>query len=77
MESRFVLHTPLMWTTKAQTWQMAFDLGGEEFVELVKHKTHTCYQGDRENWHDWGYGCGLCPACELREEGYMEYVADC
>jgi len=75
MEARFVLHTPLMWVTKAQTWQMAINLGGERLEDLIKRNTHTCYLGDRENWHDWGYGCGSCPACELREKGYLEYVS--
>jgi len=74
MEARFALHSPLMWITKAQTWQMAEDLGGEQFIDLIKHKTHTCYLGDRDSWNDWGYGCGSCSACELRAKGYEEYL---
>ncbi len=70
MERRFVLHTPLMWIDKAATWSMAHDLGGEALVELVRADTHTCYLGDREHLHDWGAGCGTCPACELRAKGW-------
>lgn len=75
METRFVIHTPLMWIDKAETWAMARDLGGEAFVELVRTQTHTCYEGDRETVHDWGHGCGACPACELRAKGHMDYAA--
>lgn len=70
MERRFVLHTPLMWIDKAATWAMAHDLGGDALVELVRADTHTCYLGDREHLHDWGAGCGTCPACELRARGW-------
>jgi 7-cyano-7-deazaguanine synthase len=74
MEARFVLHTPLMWIDKAETWALAETLGGERLVEIVRHDTHTCYAGDHEHEHAWGYGCGTCPACELRATGYLEYV---
>ena len=74
MEARFVLHTPLMWIDKAETWQLAEELGGNEFVELEKEHTHTCYNGDRSTRHEWGCGCGKCPACELRKQGYEEYL---
>lgn len=73
MESRFVVHTPLMWIDKAETWRLAEDLGGEALVELVRDQTHTCYAGDRTHKHAWGYGCGACPACELRQQGYERY----
>ena len=73
MEARFVLHTPLMWMDKAETWQLAEELGGNEFVELEKEHTHTCYNGDRSTRHEWGYGCAKCPACELRKQGYEEF----
>jgi len=76
MDSRFVLHTPLMWKSKADTWRMANDLGGERLVGLVQESTHTCYVGDRSNLHSWGYGCGNCPACELRSNGWSEYYAN-
>jgi 7-cyano-7-deazaguanine synthase len=75
MESRFVLHTPLMWIDKAETWRMAERLGGTALVDSVVEDTHTCYLGDRTHRHDWGYGCGTCPACTLREKGYREYRA--
>ncbi|WP_431266911.1 7-cyano-7-deazaguanine synthase QueC [Dankookia sp. P2] len=73
MERRFVLHTPLMWIDKAATWQLAADLGGETLVSLVREETHTCYLGDRTQRHDWGYGCGTCPACDLRQRGWTTY----
>ena len=76
MEARFVLHTPLMWIDKAETWRMAEQLGGAPLVDLVREGTHTCYTGDRTHLHDWGYGCGACPACELRANGYRAYRAD-
>lgn len=74
METRFVLHTPLMWIDKAQTWHMAAELGGEELVDLIIEHTHTCYHGDRSKRTPWGYGCGACPACDLRARGYEQYV---
>lgn len=75
MDTPLIIETPLMWINKRQTWQMANDFGGEEFVELIRSETHTCYLGDRSALHDWGYGCGKCPACELRATGYKSYVA--
>ncbi|MFO0996360.1 MAG: 7-cyano-7-deazaguanine synthase QueC [Alphaproteobacteria bacterium] len=74
MDRRFVLHTPLMWTDKAGTWRMAESLGGDGFIELVRTKTHSCYKGDRSRLNDWGYGCGACPACELRARGWEAYA---
>ena len=76
MESRFVIHTPLMWIDKAQTWALARELGGDRLVDLVREQTHTCYNGDRSHRHDWGYGCGTCPACELRSSGYRRFMAE-
>ncbi len=76
MEARFVLHTPLMRTDKAGTWRLAEHLGGQLFVDLVKEGTHTCYEGDRSHRHDWGWGCGSCPACDLRAKGYSRFVRD-
>ena len=73
MNRRFVLHTPLMWIDKAATWALAEELGGEPLVGLIRERTHTCYVGTREALHDWGYGCGTCPACELRANGYRAY----
>ena len=75
MERRFVLHTPLMWLDKAATWRLAHELGGEALVDLVREETHTCYLGERARRHAWGYGCGTCPACELRRKGWEAYAA--
>lgn len=75
MARQFVLHTPLMWVDKAATWEMASQIGGEPLVELIRTRTHTCYLGARDALHPWGYGCGACPACELRAKGYQEWVA--
>ena len=75
MDSRFVIHTPLMWLDKAQTWQLAAELGGEPLLELIREETHSCYLGDRSQRFDWGYGCGSCPACELRAAGWQRYRA--
>lgn len=74
MEARFALHTPLMWLDKADTWKLADSLGGKALVELIQEETHTCYLGDRTQRFDWGYGCGLCPACELRAAGWARYA---
>lgn len=73
MGSRFVVHTPLMWLDKAQTWSLANTLGGEELIDLIRAGTHTCYMGEHDKLHDWGYGCGDCPACVLRLNGWQEY----
>ena len=75
MERRFVLHTPLMCLDKAATWRLAHELGGEALVDLVREETHTCYLGERTRRHAWGYGCGACPACELRRRGWEAYAA--
>ena len=76
MDTRFVLHTPLMWIDKAQTWALAQELGGEALVDLIRDETHTCYNGDRTHRHDWGFGCGACPACALRAEGWRKWRED-
>jgi 7-cyano-7-deazaguanine synthase len=73
LDQRIVIHTPLMWKTKAETFSMAHDLGGEALVEMIIQHTHTCYLGDRTKLHAWGYGCGECPACQLRAKGWSEY----
>jgi 7-cyano-7-deazaguanine synthase len=74
MDHRFVVHTPLMWRDKAATWRLARELGGDPLVELIRHETHSCYLGDRDHDHEWGYGCGDCPACALRRAGWEEFV---
>ena len=76
LDSPMVVETPLMWIDKAGTWRMARTLGGERFVDLIQEHTHTCYRGDRTIRHAWGYGCGKCPACELRQQGYSAFTAD-
>jgi 7-cyano-7-deazaguanine synthase len=75
MNQRFVLETPLMWIDKAQTWRLAEELGGEALVNLIRQDTHTCYLGERGEPHVWGHGCGHCPACQLRAEGFARYAA--
>lgn len=70
LDRRLLIETPLMWIDKAQTWQLAHELGGDRLVELIRCETHTCYLGTRDTLHDWGYGCGSCPACELRARGW-------
>lgn len=75
MEQRFVVHTPLMWTDKAETWRLAERLGGTPLVELIVEATHTCYLGYRSKLHEWGYGCGECPACQLRAQGWARFVS--
>ncbi|MDP3405577.1 MAG: 7-cyano-7-deazaguanine synthase QueC [Brevundimonas sp.] len=70
------IETPLMALTKSQTWALAHDLGGDALVELIVEESHTCYRGDRSQRHDWGYGCDDCPACELRADGWRDWVAN-
>jgi len=74
MDHRFVIHTPLMWRDKAATWELASELGGRALVELILEETHSCYQGDRQHRHPWGYGCGECPACALRRRGWEAFA---
>ena len=75
MDTRFLIETPLMWIDKAATWQMAQRLGGQALVDVVVEHSHTCYLGDRSQRHEWGYGCGQCPACELRAKGFAAFRA--
>ena len=82
MDKRYLIDTPLMWIDKAATWRMAFELGeksgvcggGQALVDLIVEHTHTCYLGDRSHRQDWGYGCGACPACDLRAKGFARFV---
>lgn len=73
MDKRYLIETPLMWIDKADTWRLAETLGGPALVDLIVEHTHTCYMGDRAHRHAWGYGCGTCPACELRARGWERY----
>lgn len=75
-ETGFTLETPLMHLSKAQTWDLAGQLGGETLVELIVEDTHSCYMGERGTRFDWGYGCGDCPACKLRAKGYREWLGE-
>jgi 7-cyano-7-deazaguanine synthase len=74
MDDRFVIHTPLMWRDKRTTWELAHELGGSRLVELIRDESHSCYLGERGQRHEWGYGCGSCPACELRRRGWEAYA---
>jgi len=74
LDRRLVLHTPLMWRDKAQTFALAKALGGEPLLDLVIEDSHSCYLGDRTMRHGWGYGCGHCPACELRAKGHAAFL---
>ena len=76
MQRRFVLETPLMWRDKAATWELARTLGGDALVEWIRTGSHSCYLGDRTALHSWGYGCGTCPACELRRAGFERWKTE-
>jgi 7-cyano-7-deazaguanine synthase len=76
MERRFVIHTPLMWIDKTATFALAHEIAGSAFVDLLVEDTHTCYLGDRSHRHDWGYGCGQCPACRLRAAGFAKWTSE-
>jgi 7-cyano-7-deazaguanine synthase len=73
LDRAIAIHTPLMWIDKAATWALAKSLGGDALVDLIVEETVTCYEGDRSHRHDWGYGCGTCPACGLRAKGWSTY----
>jgi 7-cyano-7-deazaguanine synthase len=75
LDAPLKVETPLMHLTKAETWALARDLGGVRLVDLIREETHTCYEGDRSTRHAWGYGCGRCPACDLRAKGWAEFAA--
>ena len=74
LDTPMTLETPLMWLDKAQTWALTDTLGGAALTELIIEETHTCYLGERSQRHAWGYGCGHCPACELRRHGYLAWT---
>ena len=75
LDRRLTIHTPLMWIDKAGTFALAQSIGGKPLIDLLLAETHTCYLGDREHRHDWGCGCGACPACRLRAEGFAKWKA--
>lgn len=74
MESNLKIETQLMFLSKAKTFKLAYDLGGMVFVKLIVEKTHTCYESLHDKLHPWGYGCGCCPSCRLRQKGYEEFL---
>ena len=74
LDKSMTIETPLMWIDKAETWAMTERLGGEPLLALVIEHTHSCYLGDREHRHAWGWGCGLCPSCDLRRKGYDAWL---
>lgn len=76
LDQPLIVETPLMWIDKAKTWELAQSLGGEPLVKIIQEETHTCYLGDRSTRHVWGYGCGSCPACALRKQGYLAFSAE-
>lgn len=73
LDADITIAVPLMHIDKAATWQLARDLGGDALVDLITEHTHTCYLGDRGARHAWGYGCGTCPACDLRAKGWRRW----
>lgn len=73
LDKRVAIHTPLMWIDKAETFALAVEIGGEAFLDLLIEESHSCYLGDRGRRHDWGYGCGTCPACQLRAQGFAKF----
>jgi 7-cyano-7-deazaguanine synthase len=75
LDRRVTIHTPLMWIDKADTFAMAEELGGRALLDLVVEDSHSCYLGDRSRRHAWGYGCGTCPACQLRAQGFAKFIS--
>jgi 7-cyano-7-deazaguanine synthase len=73
LDKRVAIHTPLMWIDKADTFAMAEQIGGKAFLEIVIEDSHSCYLGDRSKRHEWGFGCGECPACQLRAQGFVKF----
>ena len=75
LDKRVAIHTPLMWIDKAETFALAVEIGGKAFLDLLIEDSHSCYLGDRGKRHDWGYGCGTCPACQLRAQGFAKFMS--
>lgn len=73
LDDTVIIHAPLLRKSKAQTWQWADELG---VLGVIIDHTHTCYHGkhSEEDYHEWGYGCGECPACIERKNGYDEFI---
>jgi len=75
MEYAIAIDTPLMYLTKAESWKIAEELGGQQLIDMLIEESHSCYMGTRDKRHAWGYGCGGCPACELRQNGFEAWLA--
>ena len=75
LDMTMTIDTPLMWLDKARTWALTEQIGGDSLIDLVVEHTHSCYMGDRSHRHAWGYGCGMCPSCDLRKKGYESWLA--
>jgi 7-cyano-7-deazaguanine synthase len=75
LDKRVAIHTPLMWIDKAETFALADEIGDKAFLDLLIEDSHSCYLGDRSKRHDWGYGCGTCPACRLRAQGFAKFMS--
>ena len=73
LDKRVAIHTPLMWIDKAETFALAVEIAGQAFLDLLIEDSHSCYLGDRTKRHEWGYGCGTCPACQLRAQGFARF----
>lgn len=76
LDRPLTIETPLMWRSKAETWQLADEIGGTPLIDLIVAETVTCYEGNRDSRHDWGFGCGRCPACELRRKGWNQWRSE-
>jgi 7-cyano-7-deazaguanine synthase len=77
MDQNFTLHTPLMWIDKAASFALGHEIGGDNFMGVIVEDTHSCYLGERSHRHNWGYGCGECPACQLRAAGFARWEEEC
>ena len=75
LDKNFDICTPLMWLAKAKTWDLANEIGGHDLIDLIICETHTCYKGERSIKHRWGFGCGTCPACKLRQSGFDQFIS--
>lgn len=75
LDKKIIIHTPLMWINKCETWSLTKNLAGSQAIDYIIKETHTCYNGDRSQLHSWGYGCNVCPACELRNQGFKQFIS--
>jgi 7-cyano-7-deazaguanine synthase in queuosine biosynthesis len=74
LPNTFVPARNLIFLTFAGALALALEIAGQPFLDLVVEDTHSCYLGDRTHRHDWGYGCGACPACRLRAQGFAQFI---